>query len=1060
MGLSDSAASTPPVISTPDQRLRVFVSSTLIELAEERAAVKTALEALRLTPVMFETGARPHPPADLYRSYLDQSDVFVGIYWQSYGWIAPGMEISGIEDEYLRAEGMPRLLYVKEPAPERDSRMARMLAGLDHEGDVTYRIFATPEELSGILVDDLAVLVTERFHVPSRTGQPESGTLTFMFADLEGSTGMLQRLGPDYPALLSQYHSLVTAATSANGGHVVNTEGDGFFCVFADAIPAVRAARDIQMGMSGQVWPGQETPRCRIGLHSGSANRTMEGYVGLDVHVASRVGGAAQGGQILLSAATAALAQAVAGAEGWELVDLGHYELRGIGRSERLTRLDVAGAPVVTTAPRARPRTPSVVPAAPRPIVGRAQDVAGAIEMLLRDSVRLVTVTGPGGTGKTRLAVEIASRLEPEFSDGVVFVDLSAVRDPSRLLPVLARALGVRESTERPLLEGLESVIGDARILVVLDNMEQVLGAAPDVGQVLETLPNVRILVTSRSPLRIAWEHEYPLAPLPVPEPDADFGSIVDSDAVILFTERAQAVRTEFALNEVTGPVVAEITRRLDGLPLAIELAAARLRSFSVEMLRDRLDDVLGLLDRGEVDAPERHRTLRAAIQWSYDLLDDEEKAVFRRLAVFSGGWTLESALAVCCDDRIAEARTLDVLEDLVAKSLVVFSIDEEGHPRYRLLQTLREFCFEELRAAGEETEIRLRHLHWCCSMAQSIGPILATPDFPAFLDIVERERFNIREALAWSVESGEGTDDALTTCGMLPLFWDTRGYVTEGLRWNRALVAMTTDEGTTFPRAVAHSALGWLEMLGGDPDESEWALSTSVRMFRDLDNEEWVGRALAMQGMTTYNRGLYDEAEAQFDEAVELVRRHGLDWLADAWCAYGIAHIALARGDFMEAERMLRQAFEYSQNSGLTWGVGHTQLSLGVLAFMMGDLDLAVERLQGSLVVRQQLRDARGLCDCIAMMALVASVRGEHDLSATLIGAAEVAREAFGHQPVPWIAPMLEQAEMSASASLGDAYESLVEQGRDLSVDEAIDLIRRNFSPAGSGADAVPVGV
>lgn len=1060
MGLSGSESRTSS-ISASDQRLRVFVSSQPSELAEEREVVETTIEALGLTPIMSEAGDGRHPSADIRRSFLDRADLFVAIYWQSYGPISPDMEISDVEDELIRSRGMPRRVYVKEPAPLRDPALTTMLATLHEEGaGVTYRSFSTPEELSELLVDDLAVLVAERFHAPAHRSETESGTLTFMFADLEGSTGMLQRLGDTYSPLLSEYHSLVGRATISHQGHVVNTEGDGFFCVFSDAIAAVSAARDIQVGMTERNWPGGERPRCRIGLHTGTASRTIEGYVGLDVHVASRIGAAAQGGQTLLSSATSAVVATHAAAQGWDLVDLGHYELRGIGRSERLTRLDSPGAPVVDTPPRARPRTPSVVPAAPRPIVGRAQDVAGAVEMLMRDTVRLVTITGAGGTGKTRLAVELAGQMESEFNDGVVFVDLSAVQEPTRFLAVVARALGVQESTERPLLDGLDSVIGDARILLVLDNMEQLLAAAPDVGHILETLPNVRVLVTSRSPLRIAWEHEYPLAPLPVPEADADAAAIEGSDAVVLFTERAQAVRSEFELNEITAPVVAEITRRLDGLPLAIELAAARLRSFSVEMLRDRLDDLFGILDRGSSDVPERHRTLRAAIQWSYDLLNDEEKAVFRRLAVFSGGWTLEAALAVCCDDQVSEGRTLDVLEDLVARSLVVFSIDEEGHPRYRLLQTLREFCFEELRTVGEEDEIRLRHLRWCASVAVGIGTILATPKFPAFLDAVERERFNLREALAWTVESGHGTDEGLMICGMLPLFWDTRGYVTEGLRWNRSLVALTSEQRDTFPRAAALSALGWLAMLGGDPDESEWALSTSVRMFRDLGDEEWLGRTLAMQGMTTYNRGLYDEAEAQFNEAIVLVRRHGLEWLADAWCAYGLAHIALARSDFMEAERMLRQAYEYSRDTGLTWGVGHTQLSLGVLAFMMGDLDLAIERLQGSLLIRQELRDVRGLCDCIGMLALVASVRGDHALAALLIGAGDVAREASGHQAVPWIAPMLEQAEVSASTALEDDYQVMVAEGRDLSVDEAIDLIRTRFSPADNEADAVSVGV
>lgn len=1043
-----SSESLNHVASTPELRTRVFVSSTLDDLAAERHAAASAVEALRLTPVMLEGDAPAGPP------HVDQADVFIGIYWQSYGSVAPETGLSTIEAELNRSAGKPRLIYVKEPAARREPRLTNMLHRIRGEGTVAFRPFSSSQELADLILDDLAVFVTS--HARERKETADGETLTFLFADLEGSTGILQRLGDGYPALLSTYHRLVHEAVSGHGGHVVTTEGDGFFCVFAGAVEAVEAALEIQVSMGTRSWPGEERPRCRIGLHTGSAVRTIEGYVGLDIHIAARIGAAAQGGQVLLSSVTASTISDHAGERSWELTDLGHYELRGIGQSERLVRLDTADLPVVTTPPRAKPRTPSVVPVSPKRLIGRVEDLAGASEMLMRDAVRLVTLTGPGGTGKTRLAVELATRLETQFNDGVVFVDLSAVRDPGRLLAVVARSLGVSESPDRSLLDGLEAVIDDSRILLVLDNMEQLLAAAPDVRDLIEKLPKVKLLVTSRAPLRISWENEYPLSPLPVPAATAGLDEIEASDAVVLFQERAKAVRPDFELNPTTEPVVADITRRLDGLPLAIELAAARLRSFSVEMLRDRLDDLYSTLDRGASDAPERHRTLRAAVQWSYDLLDEEEKGIFRRLSVFSGGWVPEAALEVCRSAGHTDARVLDVLEELVAQSLVVFSIDEQGRPRYRMLATLREFALEEMRSAGEEEETRSCHLAWCRRLGEGITDILATPQFPAYLDMLELERFNLREALAWSVESGLGTDDALITCGMLPLFWDTRGYVTEGLRWNRALVAMTTQDGDTFPRAVAHTALGWLEMLAGEPEESDWALDTSVAMFRRLGDEAWLGRALAMQGMTTYNRGRYDDAQAQFDESIGLVRRHGLDWLADAWCTYGLAHIALARNEFIEADLLLKKAYEYSRDFGLTWGVGHTQLSRGVLAFMMGDIDLALQRLRDSLRVRQELRDARGLCDCIAMMALIASVRGEHELAATLLGAAQVAREAAGQEAVPWIQPMLEQAEISATAALGDEYASRCQEGRSMGSERAIELIMSSLVPTEAGS--IPV--
>lgn len=881
---------------------------------------------------------------------------------------------------------------------------------------------------------------------------PDPRSFAFLFADLEGSTSILERLGNEYQRLLGTYHRIVNEATEAHAGHVVTTEGDGFFCVFDSSHEAVDAASQIQFDLVQEAWPRGEQPRCRIGVHSGTAAATAEGYVGMDVHIAARIGAAAQGGQLLVSNTTSELVAEYVGGKGWMIVDLGMFELSGIGRSERLFRIDIPGLDIVAAAPRARRRLPSVVPSSPRAIVGRVDDVREAMELLLRDRVRLVTLTGPGGTGKTRLAVELASRLEEDFPDGIVFVDLSAVRDVERFLPVVGRALGVHESRERTIPSALALVLGDARMLLVLDNMEQIVEAVPHVIEILEALPNVRILVTSRSPLRISWEYEYPVPPLSLPAEDAALEAMTESDAVALFLERTLAMRPYFKLQESTREVVIDIVRRLDGLPLAIELAAARLRVFTVEELRDRLDHRLGVLGQGSSDVPERHRTLRSAIQWSYDLLEPDEKTVFRRLGVFSGGWVLSGALGVCVDEDLPEDRVLDILENLVSRSLIVFSIDDEGRPRYRLLETLREFAVDEMQTADEETDMRLRHLVWCRNLAQGMMEILPTPDFPSFLDELELERFNLREALAWSASSREGLDDALTICGMLPLFWDTRGYVSEGLRWIRALIAMTTADGVTLPRALAHTSMGWLEMLAGDADESAWAFKTAVGMFRELENHDWLGRALSMAGMTSYNRGDPDTAEIEFLEAIELNRRYGLDWLADGWCEYGLAHVALQRGDMVQAERRLGNVLEFSKRHGLTWGIGHSQLSLAVLNFMTGDRDQSVERTLDSLRVRRDLRDSRGLCDCLGMLALHASVQGDHSLAAELLGAAEVAREAAGYAPVPWLQPMLEQAREISESVLGAEYQPAHDVGHKLSVEEAIQLIFERFDAAEAG--------
>ena len=498
--------------------------------------------------------------------------------------------------------------------------------------------------------------------------------------------------------------------------------------MFETPLDALDAAHLIQVEVSSDEELGGDTPICQIGIHTGRGSVGAVGLAGPDVDLAAKIGVSAQGGQVLVSYATRLLIEDHVTRKGWTLVDLGSFDLEGDNDTERLSRVDFPDTPLVMTPPRATPHVTSSVPTISQPIVGRTVDLQSAAELLMRGGVRLVTITGPGGTGKTRLAVELARKLDPEFPDRVFFVDLAAVRSPDQVLPTVARALGVLESSGRTIIDGLISVVGTARMLLILDNMEQILAAGPDLGQMLEALPGVRVLVTSRAPLRLSWEHEYPLSTLPVPSEDAGAGSIADSDAVALFVERARTVSPEFGLTADNEQVVAAITRKLDGLPLALELAAARLRSFTPDELLQRLDDRLAVLDQGQVDLPERHRTLRGAIQWSHELLKEPEAVMFRRLGVFSGGWSLEAALSICVDHELDEAAALNLLEELVAKSLVVFAIDDGGEPRYRMLETLREFGLEQLTESGEEDDIRRRHIAWRLSLASGVEETVATP--------------------------------------------------------------------------------------------------------------------------------------------------------------------------------------------------------------------------------------------------------------------------------------------------------------------------------------------
>lgn len=856
-------------------------------------------------------------------------------------------------------------------------------------------------------------------------------TVTYLFADLAGSTVLARSLGDAFPALLRLFHETVRETVEAHAGRVERTEGDLLRCEFGDPAQALRAAHDIAMAMAAESWPEGSNPQCRIGIHTGS------GLEDADTQRARGVGEAAQAGQVLLSEATARLVEEEARNLGWPLVALGSYGVGDHGETERLVRVDFPDVAAAPSRPRARPRSGSRIPSPPSGIVGRADDLAGAAELLLRDGVRLVTITGPGGTGKTRLSIELARRLESKFPDGAVFVELAGASHPDQLLVAVARSLGIFEGPNRTVIEALATVAGDARLLLVLDNTEQITDAARAVGQVIDTLTAAKVLVTSRSPLRSSWEHEYPLSPLTVPSSSASHDEILASEAVTLLMERASGVRPGFSLTPANEAAIAEITRQLDGLPLAIELAATRLRVLTPEMLLQRLEDRLGMLDKGPADAPERHRTLRAAIQWSHDMLDESERVLFRRLGVFSGGFQLDAASAVCGGDATVDV--LATLEDLVAKSLVVFAVEPDGEPRYRLLETLREFALEQLRESGEEPLIRQRHLDWCYRLAGRIENELATPLFPHLLDELERERLNLQAAFSWCLETGTDIEKALVISGRLPLFWDTRGFVNEGLEWSQRLL----DAGRPEPspgRATTYSTVGWLAMLAGDPERSMEALAVADDMWRQLGDRAGLSRSLAMRGMSTYNVGLLDEAEGQFDEAVSIARQYPeMEWIAEAWCPYGTAHIALARGDLPTTLQMLNQVLDYSKTRGLTWGVGHAQLSLGVLALMGGDLGQAAQRLSESLAVRTELRDARGICDCLGIMAVLASSAGEPRLTAVLLGAAEMRREASGHRPVPWQQPLLEGASESAARALGDGFPEAFAEGRAMPPDEAV---------------------
>jgi predicted ATPase len=775
----------------------VFVSSTLGELAEERRAVSRAISALRLTPVMFELGARPYPPREVYQQYLAQSDVFVGLYWQRYGQLVPGLQVSGLEEEFELSAGLPRLLYVKAPAPDRETRLADLLARIQEEASASYRPFRTLAELGRLVRDDLAVLLSERF--------------------------------------------------AAAGG---------------------RAAG------------GVPTP---AGAH----------------------------------------------------------------RSGRL--------PVSTTA-----------------LFGRDQAVAEVAGLVEQPGVRLVTLTGPGGVGKTRLAVAVGERLRDRFGAGMVFVPLEAVTDPGLVLAAIGQAVGADLSRTGSPLEALAGTLGDGVWLLVLDNLEQVVQAAADLGDLLARCPGVVILATSRTVLGLRAEREYPVPPLPPPTDAATvpLDELASSPAVALFVDRARAVRPGFALAEGNAAAVAEICRRLEGLPLAIELAAARVRLLDPAALLDRLAASLDALGTGAVDLPARQRTLRATVEWSVGLLEDAGRSLLEVAAVFTDGWTIAAAAQVAGLD---EDRALELSEALARHSLVYVDNTEAG-PRTRMLETIREFVAERLAARPDASEIARRHAGYYRALAEQADRPLRGAGYSDWLERLQAEAGNLAAAVRWYLAHDRGPLPHLFR--VLWLFWSrldlenqARPWVEQllpaagtldpqprvELAWTAAMIAIDTGDDTAalaarqrlapllagisdpFLHAVAQLAMAWTVPITGDLDEALRENTVSLEELRGQDEPFFTAMAALSAGALQTELGRYDEVPQRLEEARDLAERSGATWIiAGSRMQLGILDIRRGRPD--QARPLLEEALDLSLAARSTPFVTLCLSAYALLAFADGD--------------------------------------------------------------------------------------------------------------------------
>jgi predicted ATPase/class 3 adenylate cyclase len=646
-----------------------------------------------------------------------------------------------------------------------------------------------------------------------------SGTVTFLLTDIEGSTALWDEAPEPMRAALTRHDALFEAEVPRHGGVHIRPrgEGDSRFAVFSSAPGALAAAVAIQRTFAAEPWPTPRPIRVRIGIHTGEAELRDGDYYGSAVNRCARLRGIGHGGQTLLSEATTEAARGRLPG-GVSLHDLGRHRLRGLAQTERVFQLVIPGLASAFPALTSLDARPNNLPIPPTPLLGRDREVQAVRSLLLRDDVRLVTLTGPGGAGKTRLGLQVAADLVHHVPDGVFLVELAPITDPGLVIPTLAQVLGLREDGGRSLDDTLTRYLKEKHLLLFLDNFEQILSAAPVVADLLAKCPKLKVLVTSRAVLHVRGEREFVVSPLALPDPKQTVSAEVLGQyaAVALFVQRAVAAQAGFGLTDENALSVAEICRRLDGLPLAIELAAAQIKVLSPEVLLHRLGRRLPLLQDGPRDAPARQRTLRDTIVWSYDLLNEAEQRVFRRLAVFVGGFTLEAAEAVCDATGDHGLGVVDGVGALVNQSLLRRDDRTGEGSRFAMLETIREYGLEQLEADSEAAELRRRHAAYCLELVEAAELELTGPRQVAWLDRLEAEHDNLRAALHWAVEQGE-VELGLRLGGALWLFWDVRGHLTEGRGRLGEVLALARTARPTAALAKAHQNLGNVAWAQGD---------------------------------------------------------------------------------------------------------------------------------------------------------------------------------------------------------------------------------------------------
>ena len=850
---------------------------------------------------------------------------------------------------------------------------------------------------------------------------PPTGTVTFLFTDIEGSTRLWESNTQEMQEALARHDELLRTAIEERCGYVFKTVGDAFCAAFGTATDAAEAALVAQRALLEEGWTEEiGAIKVRMALHSGAAEERDGDYFGPPVNRVARLLSAGHGGQILLSHAAQELTRDDL-PEGATLRDLGERRLKDLFRPERVFQLlspelPTSFPPLMTLDARI-----NNLPAQPTPLVGRERELGELRDLLDREGVRLLTLTGAGGIGKTRLGLQIAAELLDEFEDGVFFVELAPITDPALVASAVAEPLGVVEAGDQPLEESLKGYLRGKELLMLLDNFEQVLDAAPLVGRLLSACPKLKVLTTSRSVLRIYGEQEYPVPPLELPRPGRlpAIDRLSQYEAVRLFIERAKAARPDFSVTDENAPAVAEICARLDGLPLAIELAAARIKLLTPAAVLGRLGSRLKLLGGGSRDLPERQRTLRGTIEWSHALLDAGEQLLFARLAVFSGGRTLEAIEAICDAQDDLPMDALESVSSLLDKSLLRQEEGPEGEPRFVMLETIHEYARERLQASGEAEQTRRLHAEYFLALAEEAEPELSGADQLACLERLEAEHDNMRAALSWSLENEPET--ALRLAVALALFWEMRARFLEGSAWLEAAL-LHSDRADSATRAKLLSEAGTFAFYRTDFDHAIELHGEALELYRQVGNDNGVAFALLCLGAQHMEKGDHERAAPFLEEALALSRRIG-DKRNIAGTLHNLGEVERQRGNYERAKALGMESIallrEIKDDYNLSMVVGW----VGLLEVWSSDEpDLAEGFLKEALALERELGYWAYGAYCLEAFAGLAGARGQGARAARLWGAAEALRTNIGAPPSLDARPLYERSMASARAQLGEA--------------------------------------